>query len=283
MAIATNRESKGKIILIVVGIIILVIAFVFFFFGARSILKFLLYVGEFIMFLGILFGLAYLFYIAFIKKQKFDVNYVNKMKLVDAFTRIKRPLLKDLYLTGDKGHSRALVGAIKGYGRVQIPIRNYLYTEEKDPETGKILKKPFTKPNDRGDQVHQYEIDKMEQDVFICKTKGMAGMFQEPMVIRVHPLDHDDLVGDVNLVGFSLIPISEYWFLNSDHLDIRKIDFAILREAERTIAFTTLSDMKQLIDLSTGIDSQHKKGIESKSLVEVPEMQKVGQQGTYNY
>jgi hypothetical protein len=95
------------------------------------------------------------------------------------------------------------------------------------------------------------------------------------MVIRLDPHDHDDLVGDVTIYGFSIIPICEYWFLNSDHLDVRKIDYAILKEAERTAAFVILSDMKELIDISTGIDSKHKKGIEQKSLVEIPEVQQV--------
>lgn len=272
-----NKGFKGTTILLIVGVIIAVMIFVFFFFGAGSIFKFFMVVLEILMFLGILFLLAYLFYYLFLKKQKFDVNYVNKKKIIDAGTRIKRPFLKNIYVSGDKGHSRALVGEIKGYVRIQTLMRNYIYKEVTDPETGLVSKEIVTKKNERGDDIPVYTLDKQEQDVFVVKTKGLKGMFEDEMVIRVNPEDHDELVGDVTLYGFSLIPISEYWFLNTDHLDVRKIDYAILKEAERTIAFVTMTDMKELIDRATGIDAVHKKKIEGKSLVELPEMQRMNQ------
>ena len=84
---------------------------------------------------------------------------------------------------------------------------------------------------------------------------------------------HDELVGDVTLFGFSLIPISEYFFLNNDFLDVRKIDFSILKEAERGIFFESLKDTKEIIDKAIGLDSSHKKDIEKKNLYEIPQIQ----------
>jgi hypothetical protein len=268
----TSREAKGKAILIGVGIIILVAIIVFFVWGANSILKAILWFVEFLMFLGVLFLLAYLFWYLFIKQQAYDVNYVNKMRLLKACTLVKRPLLKDLYLTGDKGHSRALVGTIVGYCRIKVLSKKYLFTEETDGETGKTIKKHLTIKNDRGEDVKQFELETLEQDVFAVKPKGALGMFSEPMVIRCSPSSHDELVGDVNLAGYSLIPISEYFFLNDDMLDTGKVSHSILWEAQETLAYKTMTEFKLILDRGIGLDAKHQKGIEAKSLVELPEV-----------
>jgi hypothetical protein len=208
------------------------------------------------------------------------VNYVNKQKIIEACQTLKRPILKDLYVSGDMKHTRAKVGKITGYARLQILTRKYLYDDETD-ENGNTYKKQRTVNNERGEPIAVYEIESIEQDVFTVRQEGLMGMFKDPLVIRVNPEDHDELVGDVTLYGFSLIPISEYWFLNTDHLDVRKIDYAILKEAERTISFVVLSDMKELIDKATNIDAKHRKEIERKSLVEIPETRTTGQQSPY--
>lgn len=279
MALFESKEKKGKTYIIIVGILFLVGLIVWLVFGAGSIIKGVVIFFEILLVLGTLFAIAYLFYYLFIKKNKFDVNYVNKQRLIDAGTRLKRPILKDLYVSGDKGHTRSKVGKISGYLRMQVMTRNYIYDDTID-EKGNATKQLRTKENERGEQVSEYEIGYVEQDVFIIKSEGLLSFFEDPMVVRVNPEDHDELVGDVTLFGYSLIPICEYWFLNTDYLDVRKIDFAILKEAERTIAFVTLSDMKALIDKATGIDASHKKLIEAKSLVEIPETANVNRPST---
>lgn len=276
-----TNKNYGKIaIIITILILIITIAVVIFVFGVRGIIKIILTIIQILVILSLLFAMLYLFYHLFLKKQKYDVNYVNKKKLIEAGTRQHRPDMKDLYISGDKAHSRVCLGKITGYVRIQTLSRNYLFTERNNPD-GTTTKEYIMDTDDKGNQKPRYTLDKQEQDVFIVKPKGMAGWFADQMVIRVNPEDHDELVGDITLYGFSLIPISEYWFLNNDYLDVRKIDYAILKEAERTIAFVTLSDVKELIDEAVGIDAKHKKGIESKSLVEIPETQRVGQTGQY--
>jgi len=270
----THKGYAGTIIMVILAIILIAGILVVLVWGWTGIFKFMFVLLEILMGLSLLFLLGYLFYYIFLKKQKFDVNFVNKQKLIDASTRIKRPLLKDLYVSGDKGHSRGLVGTITGYCRIQVLTRNYIYKET--TQNGIEMKELVTIQNEKGEKIPQYTLDKIEQDVFTIKAKGLAGLFGDPMVIRTDPKDHDELVGDITLYGYSLIPIGEYWFLNTDHLDVRKIDYAILKEAERTIAFATLSDVKELIDRATGIDAKHKKLIEAKSLVDIPELQQVG-------
>lgn len=276
-----NNDWKPKAIMIGLGVLVLIIIGAVWMFGTRGITKVLIIILQICLFLGALFLLAYLFYFLFIKKQKFDVNYVNMKKLVDAGTRIKRPLLKDLYLSGDKGHTRALVGSIIGYVRIQVLIKNYIYKEVYDKDSKIMRKELVMVTNEQGEKVAQYTLEKQEQDVFIVKNKGLASLFQDPMVIRVHPSQHNDLVGDVDLFGFSLVPRANYWFLNSDFLDVGKVDYSILREAKQTIAFTTMSDIHELIQISIGLDGSHKKKIEGKSLVDIPETRGAGQSSQF--
>lgn len=278
----TYKGFKTKAILIILGLLVGIAIFVYFVYGFSSITKFFTVLLEIIMFMILLGAFLYAFYILFIKKNKFDVNYVNKKKLIEAGKKIKRPFMNNLYVSGDNKHSRGLIGKITGYVRIQTLVRNYQYEETKDEETGRIIKKQITEKNDRGEEIPVYILDKVEQDVFIIQTGGkISSFFEDEMVIRVDPTDHDDLVGDVTLYGFSIIPISEYWFLNTDHLDVRKIDHAILQEAERTISFKVLSDIHEHVNRATGIDSDHRKAIESKSLVDIPETQRLNNKSQY--
>lgn len=278
----TNSGFKTKVIIVGIIVLVLIMAFVWFFFGSEGIVKALFVFLQLVFGAVIILALIWLGYELFIKKQKFDPTYVNKKKLMEACTQIKRPFLQDLYVSGDKGHTRGLIGNIKGYCRIQTIIRKYLYEDKIDEKTGTKLKVPRMVMDENGVSKQAYELEKQEQDVFYVKPKGtFQSLFGKDMVIRVRPEDHDDLVGDVTLFGFSIIPISEYWFLNNDHLDVQQIDFNILKEAERTVAFVTMTDMKEFVDKATGIDAQHKKGIEAKSLVDIPETQQVGQQSRY--
>ena len=271
-----NQQHKTRTWLIIIGVVILIILAIRFIFGVTSIIKIGLFLVEACLLLGILFGVAYLFYYLFIKKQKYDPTYVNKQKLIQAGKKCNLQSLKGIYISGDKGHSRVDIGKIIGYCRIQVLKKTYEYEEKTDEKTGKKYQSVVTRANDRGEQIPQYEIDKEEQDVFIARGKGFLSIFTEPMVIRTEPSQHDELVGDVTLYGYSLIPISEYWYLNTDMLDVRKIDYAILREAERGVFFAGLSDMKEIVDKAIALDSRHKKGVEDRSLYELPEVQQIG-------
>ena len=264
MGFEENKEKKGKTFIIIGVILVVIVIAVVFFLGVRGILKIFGTILVIAMFLGLLFLLGYLFWHIFLKKHRYDVTYVNKQRLIMAGKLMgKDGVMGDLYVSGDMGHNRYKIGKILGYCRIQVLTRenkydknkNIIMKEEKVGQFGETVKVP------------DYTIGKEEQDVFILKK----GLFQEPLVVRVSPEDHDELVGDVTLKGFSLIPHSEYMFLNSDYLDVRKIDFAILKEAERGIMFESLRDMKSIVDKAVGLDSSHKKDIEKKNLVDIPD------------
>jgi len=275
MVLFKSQSQKNKTWMIIGAIIIALIIIITVFFGVRNIFRIIILLIEISLFLAFLGGIAYAFYYIFIKKHRYDVTYVNKKKLIEAGKRNKLANLKGLYVSGDKTHTRVYIGDIIGYCRIQVLAKHTVYEETIDPETGEKQRTMKMIKDEKGQLVPKYELEKEEQDVFIVRKKGLLGYLTEPIVIRVSPEDHDELIGDVTLYGYSLIPISEYWFLNTDYLDVRKIDYAILKEAERGIMFETLRDVKEVVDRAIGLDARHKKDIETKHLVELPELQRI--------
>ena len=261
---ATSREGKGKGLFIISIIILVVFVLIFVFFGVRGFLNVIKWFFIIAFILSIIGGIIYLIWYFFFRKQKFDVTYVNKMKMMDACKKGDTGVLKGLYVSGDKGHSRVFWGRITGYCRISVLTK----TIKVDDDGKEVL----FKNKESGRQEIQYDIGSEEQDVFsISHASTFIGkMFEEEDVVRVSPFQHDELVGDVTIYGFSLIPISEYWFINDDFLDVRKIDYAILKEAQRGIMFEMLRDSKTIVDKASGLDSGHQKNIEEKSLYEMP-------------
>jgi hypothetical protein len=257
-----DKGTKPKIIIGIIIILLLISVFVIFVLKTRTIVKIVGTIATIGLIVATVFSIAWLFWYIILRKERYDVTYVNKKKLMLAGKlNNQKGVLGDLYVSGDKGHKRIRIGKIIGYCRIQIIKRTNKYDSQ-----GNLLYKPSKKGDER---IPDYDLDSEEQDIFIIK-KGL-GIFSEPLVIRVSPTEHDELIGDVTLKGFSILPISEYWFLNNDYLDVRKIDFAILKEAERGIMFENLRDMKTIVDRSIGLDSSHRKDIEKKNLLELPE------------
>ncbi len=262
--IAENKDKKGKGVIIIVLIIVAILTLLYFLIGIRGFFKVLKWLIIILFFLAIVGVAVYLVWYFFIKKQKFDVTYVNKQKLLNACHKGYTTILKDLYLSGDEKHSRVFWGKIKGYCRISVLTR--AVRMKKDGKTPDTKLNPDTKKEEL-----QFDYGKQEQDVFAVSHRGwLGGLFEEQDLVRVDPKDHDELVGDVTLFGFSLITQSEYWFLNSDLLDVRTIDYAILKEAERGIMFEMLRDSKEIIDKASGLDSGHQKKIEERSMYEIP-------------
>ena len=261
----TERPRRGFAIALFLVIIVMVILFVIWWINPQTVMTVFWWVFGIIFVLMILFVAAYVFWYLFLRKQKFDITYVNKMKLVDAGIKGCPSSIRKrrLILSGDKGHSQITWGTIVGYVRIQILSRNLALDEDKQPQT---IKNPRT-----GELEPVYVVKQEEQDCFVCKKRaGLGGVFEEPTVVRVSPKDHDELIGDVMLYGFSLLPMSEYHFLNTDLLDVRKVDYAILKEAERGIMFESLRDMKEIVDKATGLDAPHQKQLEQKNLYDIP-------------
>lgn len=258
-----NRRGITILIIIVIVAFILILGTVFF--GIRSVGKILIFLVGLALVLSIIGLVFWAVWYLFIKKQKFDATYQNKKRLISAGKISKPQSVNDLYLSGDRGHSRVRIGKIVGYCRVKVMKRIVDY----DKETGepKMIERD-------GKKYEKSTILEEEQDIFVVERGGLISrLFGEPMVIRVRPDEHDQLVGDVTLEGFSLTPISEYYYLHQDYLDVRKTDYSILKEGERTISHEMMKDFKEITDKAIGLDSGHKKDIEKKNLYEIPALQ----------
>jgi hypothetical protein len=264
--------------ILIIAIIILAITFVgsaiiFFLYGWSAvwrIFKTLLTIILIILFIALI---VYLVWYFFIKKRKFDVTAVNKKKLILAGKTQCPSIIHNcwLRLSGDKGHSWVNFGKIKGYCRIQILTRESVLDEDNNPKYD---------VDEYNRKSPQFQLDTEEQDVFIVQ-RGIFPMtlFIESDVVRVHPNDHDELIGDVTLFGLNILPISEYWYLASDYLDVRKLDRAILLEAHRGILFESMKDYKTVVDMAINLDQRHRKNIEEKSLMEIPQLQQLQQGG----
>lgn len=276
MALFQNEDHKKKTIWIIIGAIILLIIIIRFVFGITNIFKILLFLVQAALLIGFLFGMGYLFYHLFIKKQKFDPTYINKKKILDACKKCKLDNLEDFYLSGDRGHTRVKIGSIRGYCRLQVIKKVYEYEEKTDKKTGEKYNVVKTRMNDKGELVQVFTAEKMEQDAFRIRPKGLFSIFTEDMIIRISPQMHDDLIGSVVAFGISLVPISEYWYINTDYLAIPETDTAILVEALRSSYHEGLKELHEIVQKAIGLDSRHKKEIENKSLMELPEAQNIG-------
>lgn len=266
----SNKTKTGIAVFIAVTILSIAIAYLIF--GARGLFQIIKITFYFLLFLSVFALIVWLVWFLFIKKQRFDATAVNKAKLIMAGKVQCPPQIKNrsLRLSGDKGHSWFEFGKIIGYLQIQVLIREQATDQKGNPQYEDI----------NGKKIPKYVFRTEPQDIFIVKTQNKLpfSLFEEPKVVRVNPKDHTELIGDVTLFGLNLIPVSEYWYLSKDYLDARKIDMAILREAERGVLFEMLKDTKSIIDQAIDLDSKHRKVIEEKHLVEVPQLQKIGLQ-----
>lgn len=244
-------EQKNRNVVVVVIIVVVVLAVIAYFIaGARGIagvLNFLKWGFIAVLVIGLaVWGAWFLF----IRKVKDDRVAINAHKIIDQARITKSDSLQDLYLSGDKEHPQLRLGNIVGYTRIK---------------------------NIRGE----------EEDVFVFKKAGFPmSFFEEPKAIRCSPESHSDLIGDVVIQGISIVAHGGFYYLNDIHLDTERIDLTIKTEVFRQYTMDTLRDIKIISDQAIGINPEHQKMLEGKSLLKIPsrtEPTPTPQQGTYEY
>lgn len=259
---AQNKQTAPMFWALVVVIILILLAVLRFGFGITAIGSIIqnMIIWAIVLFV---FGLVfYAVYWLFFKPHKIDVTYINKQKLIISASMGKSPLMGNLYLSGDAGHQTVLLGKIVGYCRIQVLDTNKMGQETRKGNEQKDPKK-------KEEAVY---VKAKEQDVIVFKRDSFPmSMIEEPKVLRLDPEDHTDLVGDVKVKGFSLVKLSEYFFLNKDHLDLTKIDYNLLQEAKRGVLFLNLADMKGIVDMALGIDPRHQKEMQKDSMLKIPQ------------
>lgn len=302
----TENPQKRKWIIIFIFIIIIVVVFLIWIMGGfRTIVKSVVYLVYFAVFIAFVSLIAYIIYYIKFKEHKIDITWLNKQKLIQSAKACKNDYLHDLYLTGDRSHASVKLGKIKGYTQImcykgkKVHYDDFMLLEEKDKKI--FLEKHakgIVKKDDEGFMMYEetykphpdmniskkrwvnFEIPEKE-DIFLINKGGfLADWFSEYMVLRVSPDDHSDLIGDVSIKAVALIKLSEYFYINKDYLDTRKIDYTILQEAKRGIMFLAFADMHDIVQTAMNLDSRYKKQMDQQGLLKEPTKQVVHQPST---
>jgi hypothetical protein len=82
--------------------------------------------------------------------------------------------------------------------------------------------------------------------------------------------EHSQLIGDVKIYAVSMLKKFEYYWPNRAHLDVARIDHAVIKEAWRGQIHEFLKDMVSISKRSVGMDSEHQKEMENRKLLKLP-------------
>jgi len=241
-------EAKNRQIIIIAIVVILILAVVgYLLAGVKGIASMLTFLKWAIM--GVLIiGLAvWAVWFLFIRKIKDDRVALNVKMIMEQARLTKPETIGDLYISGDINHPQIKLGGIIGYTRIK-------------------------------------NIRDEEEDVFIWKKFGMPlGLFEEPKAIRIHPDDHSRMIGDIVVKGIALVSHGGFYYINKEHLDLEGVDKTIKAEVLRKFTIDTLRDIKIISDMGIGINPEHQKALEQRSLLKIPSRQEPIQpvQGSY--
>jgi hypothetical protein len=255
-----TRQDKSRI-LIVAAIIIgaLLLIFVWMTSGTSGVFamlkKWMIYA-----IIAVVLGLIVWVVLRLMRKEKIDLVENDRKDIIDAGILSKPPMVNDLYFTGDKEHSEFRVGKIIGYCQITsykdvdlIAGLSNLQIEE--------LQKQGKMPADL----------LVREDCFIFKRFGFPmSLFEQPKVFRCLENEHSQLIGDVKIYGVSLIKKFSYYWPNRAHLDLIRMDVAVIREAWRGGIHQFLKDMVSINQRAVGLDSEFKKELDQRKLLKLP-------------
>jgi hypothetical protein len=122
----------------------------------------------------------------------------------------------------------------------------------------------------RGGVPSQYIV---KEDCFVFKKFPFPlSLFEQPKVLRCLEDEHSQIIGDVKIYAVSVVKKYEYYFPNRAHLDIARIDLAVIREAWRGGVHQFLKDMVSINQRASGLDAEFKKDMDKRKLLKVPTM-----------
>lgn len=260
----TESGSKWKkvaftivIIIFIIGVLIALLV------GLQSLKTFFFWLFLVLLLASIGFGLGFLFWLIFLKKEYKDIPANYKKKLIQTATLMKNEMLGDLYLSGDTKHNRIKLGRFR-YMRLTMPRL--------------ITKKTELKPDEVG--YHPFQNSKEEHftksvncDCFvIMKNSIIEKMFGDPKFILCKPQDHNfsSIFNDVTINGFNLVPLdSQFYTIDTRNLDVDLIK-GITTSYNREVIYEIFRDLDRLIKQAINLDQSHIKGKERNMEFEIP-------------
>lgn len=228
----TDKKSSGIGILLVIALFVIILIIGFIVSGVNGIFAVFKTVLIISFVVAFLGFVFYIIYYLFFKKHRVDLTYENWKDYVKSGTDNGPDMMEDLVLYGDKHHSTKRFMTIKGYLRIK-------------------------------------GFDNKQYDMFIGK-RSPNNPFEDYKVVMLQPEQHSDLIGDVYVYGISLIMKYGYYFLNNEILNYDAIDNFVSKDTFRSVIYTTLGDMKGIVDRATGMDPEEIKNRANQKLLKIP-------------
>lgn len=255
MALSDNWKKIVIGAMIVFSVVILLIGWMMGLKGLKSFFTFLIIGG---LILSLLFGVGYVIFLLFIKREFKDIPAQFKKKLHQTTKVMDNDMLGDLYLSGDTKHNRIKLGKYF-YMRLNLPK---IITDEK---------------NDNIDR--QSKTEPVPVDCFIVKKGGfMNKFFSDPFFILVKPEDHDysAIFNDVTINGFNLVPLdSEFYTIDRRNLDLDMVKGLALNYI-REVVYDIFKDLDRLVKQAMNLDQQFQKDKERSREFEIPHIPQLG-------
>lgn len=253
-----------KVIFGIVAVLIILMLLIGLFAGLTNLRKFFTWLLAGILILAIIFGLIYIFWLIFLKKEYVDIPANYKKKLIQTARLMKNEMLGNLYLSGDSKHNRIKMGKF-GYLRMRLPKQTTDHIEVKQKgefgEFGKDKEINTTMP--------------VDIDCFvIIKEKFMDKLFGDPIFILVKPEDHDhsSIFNDVTLQGFNLVPLDNQFYT----IDKRNLDTDIIKGMsivyQKEVVDEIFRNLDRLVKMSINLDQEHRKDKEKQLQFDIPQI-----------
>ena len=255
--VSTDSGSKWrKIIIIGVVVFFVIILLITWLVGIQSLKSFFKWLIGIVLVCSILFGLAYMFWLMFVKKEYKDIPATYKKKLIQTAKLMRNNMLGSLYLSGDKKHNRIRLGKY-AYMRITLP------------------KHVMDKPTKDGDNKKPEYTEPIPVDCFIIFKQGMIDtLFNEPIFVLAKPEDHDysSIFNNVTLNAFNLVPLdSQFYTINTRNLDVDIIK-GMATNYIREVVYEIFRDLDKLVKQAMNLD-QHFQKEKQKGLLSTFEQQ----------
>lgn len=251
MVIADNWKKIIVIALIIFSVLIVLIGLLV---GMKGLKQFFQFIIVGMLVICILFGLGYVIYLLFLKKNFKDIPAQFRKKLYSVTKVMDNEMLGKLYLSGDTKHNRISLGRYF-YLRINLPKIN---TPEGEDNTSE-----------------KTTSEAVPVDCFIVQKGGLLNkMFNEPFFVLVKPQDHDysSIFNDVTINGFNLIPLdSEFFTIDKRNLDLDMIKGMQLNYI-REMVFDIFKDLDRVVKQAMNLDQQFQKDKERSREFEIPQM-----------
>lgn len=247
-------EKWKKIVTIAIIVFSIIILLIGFLVGIKGLKDFFTFLFIGLLVITILFGIGYVIYLLFIRKEFKDIPAQFRKKLHSVTKVMDNKMLGNLFLSGDSKHNRINLGKFF-YLRINLPKIVSESSEDKMSEQSKSEAVPV--------------------DCFVVQKTGiMNKFFGDPFFVLVKPSDHDysSIFNDVTINGFNLVPLdSEFFTIDRRNLDLDLVKGLALNYIRESV-YDLMKELDRLVKQAMKLDTTFQKEKERAREFEIPSM-----------